>query len=317
MTPQLPLYIDSTMRSTFVSCPRKYFNEFVLGLAPPGLGVDLHAGACFSTALETVYREVWMNHLSPADALLRASAAFEIAWGDFEIPEYKKTAKTKDRMWLAVEDYFTEYPPLSDTVQPYFDSEGKPTFEYSFAVPLEPASEASSADNFPLHPSGSPFLYTGRFDKLGTVAGRPVVCDEKTTGSSFSQFWSESWSLRGQFIGYTWACQQCGIDVRSVIVRGVQILKTKPTQFAECEKFISADLQSRWLEQLRRDLWRLRRAWDEGYWDFNFAESCTAYGHCAFMDLCQTSNPESYYSTFGTRNWNPLAKNPAKETQDD
>ncbi len=313
--PQLPLYLDSTMRSCFVSCPRKYYNEFILRLAPPGLSVDLHAGGCFSTALETVYKGVWRDHLTVADALLRAEAAFELAWGDFEIPEWKRTAKTKDRMWLAVEDYFREYPPLSDHVQPYFDSNGSPTFEYSFAIPLEPATDTySGPDAFPLHPSGAPFLYTGRFDKLGTLCGRPVVCDEKTTGSAFSQFWSDSFSLRGQFLGYVWACQQCGIDVQSVIVRGVQILKTKPTAFAECEKHFSSDLISRWYEQLRRDLWRLRKAWDSSYFDFNFGESCTAYGNCAFMDLCTTSNPEPYYSTFGTRNWDPLKKNPVAES---
>jgi len=313
--PTLPLFIDSTMRSCFVSCPRKFYNEFILCLSPPGLSIDLHAGGCFSTALETVYKRVWRDKLSFDAALLQGEAAFELAWGDFEIPEWKKTTKTKDRVWLAVEDYFAQYPPLSDYVQPFFDSNGSPTFEYSFAIPLEPAVEPHMMGPglFPLHPSGSPWLYTGRFDKLGTIAGRPVVCDEKTTGKVFSQFWSDSFSLRGQFIGYVWACQQCGIDVQSVVVRGVKILKEKPTDFAEVEKHFSDHLISRWLEQLRRDLWRLRFAWDTGYWDYNFGETCTSFGNCSFMDLCTASDPEPYYSTFGTRNWDPLSKNPAQD----
>ena len=150
-SPQLPLYIDSTMRSCFIACPQKFHNEFLLGLRPPGLSVDLHAGACFSTALETVYRSVWTDQLDLDTALLRAEAAFLMAWGDFEVPSYKRTAKTRDRVWEAVESYFKTYPLLTDHVQPYFDSTGKPTYEYSSAIPLEPASEASSENTFPLH----------------------------------------------------------------------------------------------------------------------------------------------------------------------
>lgn len=307
---ELPIYIDSTMRSTFVSCPQKYYNEFVLNLRPQGLSIDLHAGGCFSAALETVYKSIWLREEPLATALDRAMAAFEIQWGDFEIPEHKRTSKTKDRVWEAVESYFREYPPLSDPVRPYFDSSGKPTFEYTFAIPLEPLG----ADGFPAHPSGEPFIYCGRFDMLGQLGSRPVVRDEKTTQKSFGQFWAEQWSLRGQFIGYVWACRQCGLDVRSVIVRGVQILKTD-INHAECEKWFDDVLIARWLEQLRRDLWRIRRAWDEGYWDFNFADACTNYGSCAFLDLCTSQHPEVYHSNFGKRNWSPLAKNPVEKEE--
>lgn len=307
MTPQLPLYIDSTMRSTFVACPQKFHNEFLLGLRPQGLSIDLHAGGCFSTALETVYKSVWTDRLDLDASLLRAEAAFALAWGDFEIPAHVRTSKTRDRVWEAVESYFAKYPPLTDHVTPYFDSSGKPTYEYSFAIPLD-------GDDWPTHPSGTPFLYTGRFDMLGTLNGRPVVRDEKTTKNSFSQFWAESWSLRGQFIGYVWACRQCGLDVQSVVVRGIQILKTGINQ-QECEKTFSEMLQARWLEQLRRDLWRLRRCYDEGYWDYNFAEACTNYGNCVFMDMCQSARPEIYHPNFIRRVWDPLSKGHVKDEQ--
>ena len=44
LTPILPGYIDATMTTCFRSCPRKFYDEFVLGLRPPGLSIDLHAG---------------------------------------------------------------------------------------------------------------------------------------------------------------------------------------------------------------------------------------------------------------------------------
>lgn len=311
----LPLHVDSTMISCARQCLEKFRLEFVFGLRPPGVSIDLHAGGCFATALEVCYKEIWEGNRPLADALQRAHAAFTIAWGDFEIPAYKKTSKTFDRVWEAVESYFREYPPLTDHVKPYF-VDRKPCFEYTFAIPLEPTynSEHTLVNNipargFPLHPSGDPFIYCGRFDMLGAYAGKPVVRDEKTTGRSISTGWSEQWNLRSQFLGYVWACQQGGLNLDSVCVRGVAIQKTMITH-AEALKTYSDYMVARWHEQLRRDLWRIRRAWDEGYFDYNFGEACTAYGNCIFMDVCQSREKENWYNQFKVSRWNPLLKNP-------
>lgn len=318
-TLQLPIHVDSTMMTCFRSCPQKFFREFVQGYRPAGLSIDLHAGACFAGALEEVRKQVYGNGKSLADALLFAEARFFTEWGDVEVPEWKRTAKTKDRVWEAIvgdgtpkgEGYFQRYAPLTDRMQPYFDENKKPTFEYTFAIPLEPCVSPQNfhKDYFPEHPNGGPFLYTGRFDLLGTYEGRPTPLDDKTTGGSIGQNWSESWDLRNQFLGYTWACQQCGLDVEGVLVRGIAIQKTQIVH-AEAHKPYSKHLIARWYEQLRRDMWRLRRCWDEGYFDYNFADACTSYGNCVFMPVCQSATPENWLSSFEVRHWNPLNKNP-------
>lgn len=328
--PALPGYIDSTMRSCFVSCPQKFFREFIEGYRPPGISIDLHAGACFAGAIEETYKQVHLHNRTLAQALDVARARFFTEWGDVEVPEWKTTAKTKDRVWEAIEGdgtskgqgYFEAYAPLTDHVQPYFDSSGKPTFEYTFAIPLEPTVAHDVEDNlysrygdgipdaFPLHPLGMPFLYTGRFDMLGSYSGRPCVRDEKTTGGSISQRWAEQWDLRAQFMGYVWACQQCGIDLDTVVVRGIAIQKTQIVH-AEAIKVYSSTMIAKWKEQLRRDLWRLRRAYDERYFDYNFGDACTSYGNCVFTNVCSSVNPEAWLQEFEVRHWNPLVKNPA------
>lgn len=321
----LPQQIDSTMMSCFRSCPQKFYNEFCLGLRPPGLSVDLHAGACFAAALEAFYTQYELQRglADPLErsesALLYAHSVFMGEWGDFEIPDYKRTSKTKDRMWEAFEDYLRVYPPETDHVKPLL-LEGKPSMEFSFAVPLEPAApfidgerEPIAHKYFPLHPSGDPFIYCGRFDSFAEYLGRRVVRDEKTTGRSIGRDWAEQWDLRSQFIGYTWASKQLGYDdVDTVVVRGIAIQKT---QFghAEAIKVYSDHLRAVWIEQLRRDLWRLRRAWDARYFDYNLGETCTSYGNCQFMPLCTSATPESWYSMFEVRRWNPLEKDPTEE----
>jgi len=331
LTPILPTYIDSTMISCFRSCPRKFYNEFILGLRPPGLSIDLHAGGAFAHCLEVVRREVFVNGRSLADALLRANAAFEIYWGDFVIPEHKKTTKRPDRVWAAVESYFATYTPHTDHIQPYM-VDGKPTLEFTFAIPLEPAigpsktpkyygrpnsfeeginDEAVRAQlNWPLHPTtGDPFMFAGRFDMLGEYLGMPIVCDDKTQGTGIYSGWTEKWDLRGQFIGYTWAAKQLGIEADSCAVRGVGIL-INSIAHAEAIKPYSDDLRARWLEQLRRDLWRITTMWHEGYFDYNFAESCTDYGSCIFSTACQSNDPDPWLKNMEVRRWNPTKSDP-------
>lgn len=294
----LPLNIDSTMMSAFRACPRKFQYEFCFGLRPARVSIDLHAGACFASALEYLYKLVHEDGIPTDKALLRAYGIFLKQWGDFEI--IKDTPKTRERVWEATESYVATYSPYTDHVQPA-KLPGQPSYEFSFGIPL-------TDPDFPLHPSGSPFIYSGRFDMLGSWNGKLVVRDEKTT-TSIGAMWAEQWDLRSQFMGYCWACQQSGLDVDTVVVRGVGILKTKITQ-VEAIKLYPRHMIERWYEQLRRDLHRLRKMWDEGYFDYNLADACSSYGGCSFRDPCLSPVPERWFGNYVVRRWNPLIKNP-------
>lgn len=301
----LPPYIDSTMMSAFRSCPQKYYAEFVLGLRPIETSVDLHFGGVVSSGLETFYRGIYEEGLDSNTALARAYSRYDTEWGNFD--PVRKTAKTRDNCWAAIEDYIRIYPPASDHIQPYL-LEGKPSVEFSFAIPLEPLSDDETEGGFPLHPvTNEPWLLAGRFDMLGKYLGRTAIRDEKTAGK-LETTWSDKWNLRSQFLGYCWAMQQSGIPCDTVIVRG--IIVTKEIRQVEAIKLYPQHLIDRWHEQFRRDLWRLRRAWDEEYFDFNLNESCTAYGICHFMDRCTSKDTNMWNSTYKVSRWNPLAKNP-------
>jgi len=287
------------MMTCFRSCPQKYYKEFILGLRPATTSIDLHAGAVFSSTLERFYREVWEGGAPDGVALGRAHQTFMREWGDFTMPA-KDTPKTPENMWEAVCDYIRTYPPHTDHVRPYF-IDTRPTFEFSFAIPLE-------APEFPRHPSGDPFVYCGRADLLGQYKGLPVIRDEKTAGRLETN-WAEKWDLRAQFLGYCWAARQSGLPVDTVIVRGIIITKTLIRQ-VEAIKIYSDHLIDLWYKQLVRDMHRLRRCWDDGWWDFNLGDTCTAYGSCAFLPMCQSAHPERWASNYVVKRWNPLDRNP-------
>src|SRR5215213_6144536 len=105
----LPQHLDSTMLTAFRACPRKFYHEFVLGLRPASVSVDLHAGAAFATSLEHFYTEFYTSGKNLQEALTSAGNRLVLEYGDF-VP-IKDTPKTLDRMLEALNAYVWTFPP--------------------------------------------------------------------------------------------------------------------------------------------------------------------------------------------------------------
>jgi hypothetical protein len=297
----LPIVVDSTTMGDFHDCGQKFVWGRLHGLQATAVSIDLHAGGCFASAIETLYTSAYKEEVSLDIALARALYVFEKQWGDFIIPEGKKTTKTKDRVWAAVESYLDTYHPPTDWVEPWPDVENP--FEYSFAVPL---TRQTTGLDMPMHPSGDPFLYCGRFDMIGKHSGIPVIRDEKTT-TSIAYNWSDQFGLRSQFIGYCWAMQTLGFNINTVVIRGVGILKTE-IQHKELIKQYPRFLTERWLVHLQRDLERMVDSWETRVWDYSLGNACTNYGGCQYRALCESPTPEQWANNYVVRHWNPLIK---------
>ena len=302
----LPQHVDSTMLSSFRACPHLFYEEFCLGLRGGGANIHLHAGGCFAEARKVFNTEYHLNGKDLWRAKRKAHQAFQLRWGDVEPTDPRwQNVKDMGTMWLSFEDFLSTYPPESDHVQPFF-IEGIPTFEHKFAIPLLPD------DGFPLHPvSKLPFLFTGRFDMLGTWHGRPCVEDDKT-GSAAGPTWSDQWTLRSQFIGYCWACQQEGIEnLDTVVIRGVIPYKKEIRQL-EAVKHYPSHVLDRWLERTRWDLDLLVHYHNHGFWPHDYADACSKFGSCAFLDLCyaKPENQNPTRTTYTVKRWDPLADDP-------
>ena len=142
---------------------------------------------------------------------------------------------------------------------------------------------------------------------IADAYGGVYIYDEKTT-SSLGQSWSKQWEMRSQFTGYCWAAQQYNLNPTGVVVRGVSILKTKYDTM-EVISYRSPYEIDRWLGQVVRDIQRMIRCWEDGYWDYNLDHACSEYGGCAFTSVCKSSDPEAWLPTyFVKRVWDPLLK---------
>lgn len=325
--PMFPHTIDSTMLSTFRSCHQKMFRQYIQHWKPKADSVHLIAGGAFAKGIEVARkayfegiatepkvtyvlnevtgekkRNVTWDFTEAADikgdnatASLLGVAACIAHYGDFICPP--ESGKSLERTAGALEFYFDNYPLGADGTDPVVFPGGRRGIEFSFAEPLDV-----------VHPvTGAPILYTGRADMVANYAGGVYVFDEKTA-SQLGASWSRQWALRSQFTGYVWAAQRAGIPVTGAVVRGVSILKTKYDTLAALEYRSPYEIE-RWMGQVLRDIERMKKCWDEGYWDWNLDHACAEYGGCSFTRVCKSDDPDTWLPMyFEQRVWDPLAR---------
>ena len=297
MRPDFPEVVDNSMLNEFRSCPQKAFKSYFQHWKPTGESVHLHAGKAFAAGLEEARR--WYYEQSASWPASRAVAqGFERLlkeYGDFQCPD--DSPKSALRMAQALEYYFDAWPLESDLAQPLRLPSGRRAIEFSFVEPLDAK-----------HPvTGQPILYSGRADMIAEYNGGIFVEDDKTA-SQLGASWANQWDLRSQFTGYTWAARRSGIKVDGVLVRGVAILKTM-FKHEQCLTFRAQWEIDRWLEQTHRDLERMKRMWDEGYWDYNLGEACGSYGGCHFRQICKAQNPDEWLGIyFERKRWDPVRR---------
>lgn len=288
-----PAVIDSSILATFKSCEKLFDNLYVQNWKPKGQSVHLHAGAAFAKGVESTRKAYYDETQSSEQAIAKGLQRLIEFYGDFDAGD---SPKNLERMCGAFEFYWDRYPLGTDT-RPIVLPGGKSGIEFTFAHPL------------PIkHPtSGDPVIFCGAMDALLAYAGGTYICDEKTT-TQLGASWSRQWDLRSQFSGYAWGCEQAGIKVNGVIVRGVSILKTKyDTQEAISNR---PEWQvDRWYEQMLEWIERAIFAWKREKYLLNLDHACSEFGGCVFRQTCLMSDPAPWYETyFEQRRWDPILR---------
>lgn len=291
-----PAVVDSTMRSAFVECPQKFYQSYVLNLAPKGKSIHLVAGGAFAKGLEVTRKAFWDFEAPPEEAIEMGMAA-AIAAYDPEVNE-PGHQKSLDRVLVAMTSYFQTYPLGEDPIKPFCpENSEKHSIEFSFAIPL-PIMNVST---------GEPIIYSGRFDLLGVFQDAIWVVDEKTA-TQLGASWGRKFDLRAQMTGYCWGAREYGYPVAGAIIRGIGFLKTQITH-AQVMTHRAPWLVDRWYAQLLRDIQRMQECYTAGIWDYAYGDACDAYGGCQFLNVCTKEDPTKWYPMyFEHRKWDPLHK---------
>lgn len=294
-----PEIIDSTARKDLVACPYKFFIHRVRKLKPKGISPHLHFGGAYAHGLEITRKAFYDKDLPLETALRLGGEAIIKFWGDYEPPDYGSAAnKTLMACCELHTDYFRQYPPEEDFLEPVRKADGTSAVEFTFALPIPGI----------FHPqTGEPIRYAGRFDMLANnkTAGGVFINDEKTTGQ-LGDHWAKSWRLASQMTGYSWAASQFGYSVAGVSIRGASVQK-KDIKHLQLMEQRDNWMIERWLVQLQRDVKRAIRMWEADEWDLNLDDACTNYGGCSLIDVCTSKNAEIWLENdFEDDTWNPL-----------
>lgn len=297
MKPDFPSVLDSTIIATFRSCPQHALRAYIEHWKPTGISVHLHAGAAYAKGLEVAREAFYVAGKSSDEAVAAGVGALLTFYGDYACPP--DSAKSAERMAGALEFYFDRYPLETDPAVPITLANGKRGIEISFAEPIDIA-----------HPvTGDPLIYCGRLDQAVSMEGIVLGEDDKTT-SQLGASWPRQWDLRSQFTSYVWGMQRQSIKLDGFLIRGVSILKTKYDTL-QAITYRPAWQIDRWYEQLLRDVRRMIKCWEEGYWDYNLDHACTEYGGCTFAKVCQ-AKPETgeqiLTMQFEQRIWDPISR---------
>lgn len=290
--PDFPAVIDSSMRGTFAACEKKFYWNYLRHLHRAEESPDLKAGGAFARGLEVARKAFWGDKLPADEALSIGLRALLEEFGDYE-PPYGHP-KTPDRMAEALVEYFHHYGWSTDLIQPFMH-EGKPSVEFTFALPLDIA-----------HPqTGEPILYAGRFDMLGERDGILYVVDEKTT-KQLGATWPKQWTMRSQLTGYCWAARTFGYPVAGAIVRGISILKRGFGHAESIQPRAEWEID-RWYAQLHRNITKMIESWKADDFEYDLDSACSSYGGCPYITLCQSNDPERWVSAeYVVKPWNPL-----------
>lgn len=296
IVPQFPEWLDSTMVSTFKSCPFKFYLEYILNYKPKENSVHLHAGSAYARGLEVARKAFFVEGKSAAEAEGLGLGALMAAYGDFQHPA--DSAKSLERTLGALEYYFDQYPLGACGAIPVELPGGKRAIEFTFAEPLEVG-----------HPvTGNPILYCGGSDQVVKYAGGIFVEDDKTT-SYLGPQWSRQWDLRSQFSGYTWGHRRASqLDIKGVLVRGLSILKTK-YETQQAITYRSVEQLEEWYAVLLDCVAEMKRYWERSWWRQSFDHACSEYGGCAFRNVCLSPDKRPWLEQyFERRLWNPLTR---------
>lgn len=269
---------DSTSIKLFEDCPYKYKLRMIDNWQPRRKSVHLLFGGWYATALEHFYKYLAEGN-SHDDALVRVvREALEATWSREIDPASElpvgpwvsdHNTKTRENLIRTIIWYVDEF--ATDTVSTVIRADGKPAVEYSFALEVDDG-----------------IIFSGHIDRLGTYGDDVYVLDQKTTGSTVSSNYFDSYNPDTQMSMYTFAGQIIyKTKVRGVIIDAAQIA-VGFTRFTRGFTFRDAASLEEWYNFT---LDRIALAQDytrREHFPMN-PGSCHKYNGCEFRNVCSRS----------------------------
>lgn len=177
--------------------------------------------------------------------------------------------KTRGNLVRSIIWYFEQFK--DDPCSTVMLSDGTPAVEHSFKLPVDDG-----------------IVLCGHLDRLVTYADALYVQDQKTTGTTISSRFFESFKPDTQMSLYTFAGKSIfNLPVKGVMIDGAQIA-VGFTRFERGFTFRADDELNEWYDNSMYHIEAARHAAVENHFPMN-PSSCGNYGGCEFRNICSKS----------------------------
>lgn len=294
---------DSTSLKLAEECLRKYEYTIIQGWRSIGDNVHLRFGAVYATALEHYYKHIAAG-MTEDEAVIEVVHEALISTWDYELDAEGKplpetgtpwqsdhNLKTRETLVRSIVWYLDQFGD-TDPTKIIMLSNGAPAVELSFAFPVDDG-----------------IIFAGHLDRLIDYAGNLMVMDQKTTGSTITSRFFESFKPDIQMSMYTFAGNAVwNMPVKGVVIDAAQIA----VGFTRFERGITMRTQpelQEFYDTSMETITRARSATALSHFPMN-RTACGNYGGCAFRRVCSKSpdvRPQFLKADFvqGKR-WDPL-----------
>lgn len=262
---------DSTSIKLVETCMYKYKLKMIDGWQPRRKSVHLLFGGWYATALEHYYK-----HRALGDTLDEALEkvvleALLSTWDSETASPWLSdhNTKTRENLIRTIIWYVDEF--ADDPVEVYMKADGTPAVEFSFSFEATPD-----------------IFLSGHIDRLVKYSDSYYVMDQKTTGSTLTGMFFDSFDPDTQMSLYTMAGQVIyDKPVRGVIIDAAQIA----VGFSRFLRGFTFRDPAKIDEWYATTLDRIKLAQDqtaEGKFPMN-PSACGNFGGCEFRSICSKS----------------------------
>lgn len=289
--PFLNLTLDNTKRSTFATCPRKFYWHHQRGLVPKNGSTAIRYGATFHGALEGYYKVIKEKGWDAKDeAVTQGAIRAKQVWD----------AQNKDQ------EFFTDYRTFESCMEAFLQFlvvyqmdqsliriiDTEQVFELELIIDPDMDWWYSKFDysNLP------PIIFTGRIDKVVNLSGMNWNVEYKTTGQPMDTQVARLNKL-AQLKGYTWASNHLpkyDFEVAGslVTVHRIYAGKLKDGGYGKLsidfrripQIFTPADLVN-WKHNFFYNAAGIFKCLEKDEWPTQ-DDNCYQFGPCAYSRLC-------------------------------
>lgn len=306
---------DATCLELFKRCPRLYQYSMIENWTTKEDNVHLRFGIEYHKALEDYDRYRVLN-VAHAEAMHCVIKELLIRMGD-----WKSDHKYKNRHNLVrtVIGYLDKY--FDDPAKTYIMENGEPAVEVNFKFPLDWGPETldstgiksflgSGDENSGEIGMKRPYILCGYLDRVVEYSGSIFVMDRKTTKTTPSEWYFDTYHPGNQMSLYTLAGQMIfESPIKGVIIDVAQVAIDFSRPGVRGFTYRTNEEIQEWTEDLRFWLDQAEACAINAYWPMNDT-SCDKYGGCKFRSVCSSSpqiRDKILESHFVRREpWNPL-----------